>query len=268
MRTVVGYIKEFLNNSASSSPYQSVEALTGLPIATGINPGAFQEFSDSEAAGYASKGVNGITILTPGSGQTPGTYTATASTGGAVIQYVVAAGGTVTAIPTVLNPGKYTVDTAPTFTIAAGGTPATVSASLGFLYSGTYQWVQLDPAVVTPIQVGAPLFWLDSASGAVVTTGTIAGAVIDFAGTSIDPNFGAIGANGQINNYAFIQVNGVSKILSSAAITAGAVVGVATSTNTFNATGVLPINAVGIALVNIAVNVTGLARITRAVTEF
>lgn len=78
-----------------------------------------------------TEGVDGVVIATAGSGQTNGTYTANASGGGgtgAQIQYTIA-GGLLTAV-TVLNPGKnYT--SAPTFTIAAGGTPGTVTASIG-----------------------------------------------------------------------------------------------------------------------------------------
>ena len=53
-RTVVGYIgANGLNNMASTSPTGSVEALTGLPIATGLQVGQFQEFTASEAKKYS-----------------------------------------------------------------------------------------------------------------------------------------------------------------------------------------------------------------------
>jgi hypothetical protein len=53
-RTVVGYIgANGLNNMASTSPTGSVEALTGLPIGTGLDVGQFQEFSASEAKKYS-----------------------------------------------------------------------------------------------------------------------------------------------------------------------------------------------------------------------
>lgn len=71
-------------------------------------------------------------LLTAGSGQTPGTYNIAASGGGgtgAIIQVVVASGGTVTQQPVVIAQGvNYT--TLPTFTVAAGGTPATVQAAM------------------------------------------------------------------------------------------------------------------------------------------
>ncbi len=53
-RTVVGYIgSNGLNNMASTSPTGSVEALTGLPIATGLEVGQFQEFTAAEAKRYS-----------------------------------------------------------------------------------------------------------------------------------------------------------------------------------------------------------------------
>lgn len=53
-RTVVGYIgPNGLNNMASTSPTGSVEALTGLPISTGLEVGQFQEFTAAEAKRYS-----------------------------------------------------------------------------------------------------------------------------------------------------------------------------------------------------------------------
>jgi hypothetical protein len=53
-RTVVGYNgANGINNMASASSTGSVEAVTGLPIATGLVPGAFFELSASEAALYS-----------------------------------------------------------------------------------------------------------------------------------------------------------------------------------------------------------------------
>jgi len=82
---------------------------------------------------FATSGsIASATIAGAGTGQTPGTYTLTTSGGGgtgAAISITVAAGGTVTATPIVLTPGKnYT--SAPTFTAAAGGTPATFTGVL------------------------------------------------------------------------------------------------------------------------------------------
>jgi hypothetical protein len=201
-RNVASYIRQFLNSSASATPFASTEPATGLPIGTGVQVGGFQEFSDAEALQYSSKAVVSVPILTAGSGQTNGTYTATASTGGAVISYTIA-GGALTAVTIVTPGGPYT--TAPTFTIAAGGTPGTVQAVIGVLYSGTYKWVQLDPAVVGTIAVGTALYWLQTATGYVVTN--VAANAPDFAGVSIDPNFGAS------NPYAWMQANGKMQVL-------------------------------------------------------
>jgi hypothetical protein len=55
-RTVVGYLgANGLNNMASTSPTGSVEALTGLPIATGLNPGDFRELSAGQAKNFSYK---------------------------------------------------------------------------------------------------------------------------------------------------------------------------------------------------------------------
>lgn len=207
-RSVVGYIRQFLNSSATASPTQSVEATTGLPIATGTNAGEFQEFSDAEALTYSSRGLVGAPILTAGSGQTPGVYNVTSSTGNAVIAVTVAAGGTVTAVPTIVTAGKFATDTAPTFTLTGtGGTPATFGAVVGFLYSGVYRFAQLDPAVTGgPIAVGTPLFWLQSNAGLIVTT-VVSGNYPDLAGWTIDPN------HGPALPYAFIQCVGKGKLL-------------------------------------------------------
>lgn len=79
-------------------------------------------------SGSAGQGVDGVVIATAGTGQTNGTFTATANTGTATISYTIA-GGLLTAAR-VLNPGgPYTA--APTFTIAQGGTPGTVTAFVG-----------------------------------------------------------------------------------------------------------------------------------------
>lgn len=75
-----------------------------------------------------SQGVDSVVIATAGTGQTNGVYTATSSTGGAVLQYTIA-GGLLTGIK-LLNPGSG-LTAVPTFTIAAGGTPGTVTATIG-----------------------------------------------------------------------------------------------------------------------------------------
>lgn len=79
-------------------------------------------------------GVNAVTIAGAGTGQTNGTYIIAASGGGGVgarVQITVA-GGLVT-VAQVISPGQgYT--SAPTFTVAAGGTPGTLTATLGSVF--------------------------------------------------------------------------------------------------------------------------------------
>ena len=195
-RTVVGYIKKYLNLSASATPTASTEAATGLPIATGITVGAFQEFSDAEAL-------------------------------------------------TLSNPSGLT------------------------LYSGTYQWVQLDPSVTGTVPVGAPLYWLRTATGYVVTTVATANTNDpDFAGVSIDPNFGAA------LPYAFIQNNGKASLLfdSSQAPTYGAVVNTTSGAATFAALASGTVTTtratVGYALSSGSAGTVQLARITRPIVRF
>lgn len=270
-RTVVGYIRQFLNTSASASPTGSVEAATNLPINTGLEVGQFQEFSDGSALTYSSNGVTSVNLLTAGSGQTPGTYTAAASAGGAVIQYVVAAGGTITAQPTVLTAGgPYTDAAVPTFTIAAGGTPATVQANIGVLYSGIYQWAQLDPAYTgANILPGQPLWYVQTATGIQVTPTSVAGNLYDWAGTSIDPNFGPSAP------YAYVQVGpGKHRVLVGTQAGTLNTFGITLSTaGTANYVAVavastLPYSYLGQPLVTIAASSTGLARITRSLARF
>lgn len=77
------------------------------------------------------QGVDSIAIATAGSGQTNGVSTVAASGGGgtgAIVQITIA-GGAITSAK-VLNPGTgYT--SVPTFTVAQGGTPGTLTATIG-----------------------------------------------------------------------------------------------------------------------------------------
>lgn len=107
--------------------------------------GNYQVFSQSSVAGgsngtkaklrwfYAPTltGVSDIAIATAGSGQTNGTYVIAATGGGGsgATAQIVVAGGAVTQAA-VLNPGNgYT--SVPTFTVVAGGTPGTLTATIG-----------------------------------------------------------------------------------------------------------------------------------------
>lgn len=270
-RGKTGYIpKGYLNSAASTTSAGSTDAESGLPIQGGLTLGLYQEFTDSEALRYSNGQVVAVNILTAGSGQTNGTYTATASSGGATISYVIS-GGALTSV-TITSGGNNGQTTTPTFTIAAGGTAGTVQAVLGNLYSGIYQWVQLDPAVTGTIAPGTPLFWLQTATGYVVTT-VDSGNSPDFAGVSIDPNFGAS------NPYAFIQANGKTTCLMAASGTVPTTIGdvvqiTSASANTFNAVAAGNAAAawnglcVGRALGAIPVSSAGLVRIDRFPTRF
>ena len=95
-----------------------------------IDPGATAaNLGFGKVAGWAQgTQVQQVSILTAGSGQTAGTYTATASAGGATIQYTINGSGALASV-TLLTGGSYLSSASiPTFTIAAGGTPGTVVA--------------------------------------------------------------------------------------------------------------------------------------------
>lgn len=97
-----------------------------------IDPGATAaNLGFGKAVGWAQgTQVDQVSIVTTGSGQTPGSYTATASAGGATIQYTINASGALASV-ILTNPGSYLSSAAiPTFTIAAGGTPGTVAAQM------------------------------------------------------------------------------------------------------------------------------------------
>jgi hypothetical protein len=275
MRSVMNYIQGFLNYGASTSPTGAFEAVTGLRIATGSFSGSFlelpatnQEVGSINPQNASSGAIVGVNILTAGSGQTNGTYSATASFGGAQISYTIA-GGALTAV-TITNPGtgSYLTESTPTFTIAAGGTPGTVQAVIGLLYSGVYQKVKLSStsSAVVPGQV---VFWNESdTTDPYAVTGTYSAGVDNYiAGWVIDP-----GMNTTTGPYAWIQVNGKVRALfttvSSGAI--GDAVFLTASSNTLSdpAQGSAPTNAsfashAGIALTAPVALATSLVAVTR-----
>ena len=276
-RTVVGYIPSgYLNSAASPGPTGSVEAATGLPINTGLTLGALQEFSDSEALTFTNPKygtVASIAQVTAGSGMTPGTYALTfsaAPAGGTTATGTITVTATAITSYSITNPGKgYTAP--PTVTFAPGGTPTVLAATIyNQLFSGTYMWVQLDPAVTGLVPVGTPLYWLQTATGYVVTTVATANTNSpDFAGWSIDPNFGAA------NPYAFIQQNGKGFLLF-AATGFPAAYGVVVNQNTGNASftslasGTLTVTqaTVGFALAVGAAGTASLCRVDLPVVRF
>lgn len=125
------------NDEAASASFTTNGLLySGRYRLVQVDSGATAANVKTGTVGYlaAGKAVKTAVILTAGSGQTPGTYPVPANNPsgggtGAIIQVIVAANGTVTAQPVVLQGGSnYT--TVPTFTLAAGGTPATFVAQL------------------------------------------------------------------------------------------------------------------------------------------
>jgi hypothetical protein len=173
-------------------------------------------------AAYVVPGYSllGVLILTAGSGQTAGTYQVSGTGGGgsgAIIQVVVASGGTVTAAPTIVAAGSgYT--SAPTFTLAAGGTAATfqpqmvlnsyivtsrdvTGANLSqgrgvFLNSitpGNYGWIQengiatvLQTTTVTSATVGANVSPATPTDGTFQATAATAAPLASAFGTAVD----------------------------------------------------------------------------------
>jgi hypothetical protein len=158
-----------LNQANFPSPAAFTDIRTGQPVYSGgLNLGDYFDLTDQEAynlsniqvgrlfggryrfvgvdlnATQANVGtglvgafvpgsqVQQAVTLTPGSGQTAGSYQLQATGGGgsgAAIQVLVNAAGTVTSQPILLSAGLGYTST-PTFTLAAGGTPATFAAQM------------------------------------------------------------------------------------------------------------------------------------------
>lgn len=136
--------------------------------------------------------------------------------------------------------------------------------SVATLYSGVYMWVQLDPAVSGTVARGVPLYWLQTATGLVVTNVATANTNNpDFAGVNIDPTFGAA------LPYAFIQMNGKCSCLfdASQAPTYGATVNTTAAAATFAALATTVLTTtqatVGYALSAGSASTVQLVRITR-----
>lgn len=278
-RTVVGFIPPggFLNQAASASSTGSIDSETGIQIATGLNVGAFQEFSDGEAASYTNPKVGQVTAInqvTAGSGMTPGTYSLTIGappTGGTQAVGTITVTATAITSYSITNPGSGYI-APPTVSAATGGTAVILASTIGNqLFSGTYEWAQLDPAVTGLVPVGSPLFWLATATGKFVTTVNTADVNSpDFAGFSIDPNFGAA------LPYAFIQRNGKGALLFGATgfpAAFGAVVNyTVTGADTFTsiASGTLTVtqNTVGYSLAVGTTGATCVCRVTTTIARF
>ena len=153
-----------------------------------VDSGATAANVKTGTVGFMRQGstVKSVVVLTQGSGQTVGTYQVSANPGvgggtGAVIQVVVTSATSITV--SVLN-GGYGYISAPTFTLATGGTPGTVVAQLG-----------TTPNIVTSTDV------------ALGTTGVGAVRPVVFL-NSITPG-----------NYGFIQELGTATVLTGATYT-------------------------------------------------
>jgi len=160
-----------INNVNSASQSGQVDPITGFPYAGGgLNQGDYFDLTNDEAAsvsyptngilyngryryvqvdsgataanvktgtiGYIRSGSSVKTAITTaaGSGQTNGTFQINANVGsgggtGAVLSITIA-GGVIVGNPTVVSGGVGYVS-APTFTVAQGGTPGTIIAQLG-----------------------------------------------------------------------------------------------------------------------------------------
>ncbi len=159
-----------INNVNSGSQSGQTDPITGFPYAGGgLNLGDYFDLTSEEApnASYTTNGilfqgryryvqvdsgataanvktgtvgymrsgstVKSVVVLTQGSGQTVGTYQVAATVGsgggsGAIIQVIVTSATTITV--SVVN-GGFGYVSAPTFTLATGGTVGTVVAQLG-----------------------------------------------------------------------------------------------------------------------------------------
>ena len=96
--------------------------------------------------GTVSQQVSAISILTAGTGQTNGTYNINGVGGGgtgAIVQIVIA-GGVITTATVTAGGSDYT--SSPTFTVAEGGTPGTLAATISPVYplGSNVEWVSGD----------------------------------------------------------------------------------------------------------------------------
>jgi len=210
-----------INSVNSTSASGQTDNMTGEPYyGDGLYPGIYADLTNAEAAassnltvgllyggryryvqvdsgataanvktgtvGYIRSGssVASVQVLTQGSGQTVGTYQVAANIGsgggsGAIIQVVVTASNAITV--TVLQ-GGFGYVSAPSFTLATGGTPGTVVAQLG-----------ISQNIVTSADVAL------SSSATAAAVGPVHPVV--FLNT-ITPG-----------NYGFIQENGVATVI-------------------------------------------------------
>lgn len=186
----IGIIHTAGGNTQASADSVRIDAARGegiLEQSNGVttwnNP---RVISACRFAGAADYLVNSVTTTTPGSGQTPGTYTVTGGDGTTQISVVVGGGGTVTANPTVRVHGRGMTNTPPTYTLSAGGTPATFTAHMLDVFSLLHQasgpsFSACDyitdqsggnNTYLSPLMVNNGFFGADHSTGDVVTPST------------------------------------------------------------------------------------------------
>ena len=237
------FIKSALNLANDTTPGAFTDPITGVAVpGGGLVLGDYIDVTDAEAATFSGPNqllfggryrrikvdsgataanvkagtvavlavkspIVAVQIATAGTGQTNGTYVISSTGGGGTGAQVtvVVAGGLVTSATVTAQGQNYT--SAPTFTVAAGGTPGTLSAEVGlntyvvtsydvsgsnlslprgiFLNAvtpGNYGWIQengtatvLAGGTVASATVGA---WVDSAATGVVATRAASGSPI------------------------------------------------------------------------------------------
>ena len=127
---------DLTNDEAATASYTTNGLLySGRYRYVQVDSGATAAYVKTGTVGYlrAGSSVKSVVVLTQGSGQTVGTYQVAATVGsgggsGAIIQVIVASATSITV--SVVNGGSGYVS-APSFTLATGGTPGTVVAQLG-----------------------------------------------------------------------------------------------------------------------------------------
>lgn len=98
--------------------------------------------------------------------------------------------------------------------IILGSESLRYSSSVGTVYPGMFQYVQLLASAATAPQRGGLCFWNDRLNG-IVTTDVAAASIGDFAGVILNPNV-------TLGNWTFIQVLGIVFTKFRAAITKAA----------------------------------------------
>lgn len=152
--------------TADATATAAVLAIQGNPLITTL------QYRDPARSIYSIVGLAAagtvayLTIASPGSGQTPGMYVVNGvgDGTGAQAQIVVNSLGTVTAPPVILNPGSgYT---ACSFTLAAGGTPATFATIFNAVLTLDRPWMEPTSGPGQPYMIYQAYFVVNVPAGA------------------------------------------------------------------------------------------------------